>query len=469
MHRKIECRIQIKTGAADEKTGAAPLGGMMVKWILTGGLIPPLLLICGVFFLIYLRGFPYRSPHLLLRAMRKTGEGSGVSPFRAVTEALAGTLGVGNIVGVANAIALGGAGSVFWMWVSALLASVLKYAEILLSVAHRRDRADGGHFGGAFYYIKDHFLSRRMPRVAGVLSATFAAFMILDALGMGCVIQVRAVTSALQNTAPIPSAAVASLLLLLTLPLLFRGRRGISALTEYLVPIMTGGYLLLSLAVLFLRRDALGDAFAMIFDGVFSPASATGGVLGFLTSRALRVGTMRGLLSNEAGCGTSPTAHAAANAADPASQGVWGIFEVLVDTVLLCTVTALVILVSYSEVEMLSEDGVLMAIRAYSAVLGGASDFFFAVAVFCFGYATLLCWGGYGLEALRFLSRKRRWGTAYLLCFGACILIGAFSSPAAVWDLSDFAIAVLTSINLSVLLLSRKEIRAHTFSWSERK
>ena len=438
----------------------------MIEWFFTGGLIPPLLLASGVFFFVYLRGQPFFSPRRLLGAMRGTGEGNGVSPFRAVTEALAGTLGVGNIVGVANAISVGGAGAIFWMWVSALVASVLKYAEILLAVAHRRTNADGSHHGGAFYYLKDHFLSCGRPRAAVLIPAVFAVFMILNALSTGCVVQVRAVTSALQNTLPISVWAIAAILLLLTLPLLLRGRHGVSALTEYLVPVMTLGYVLLSLIVLFLRRDALGEAFLGIFEGAFSTGSAVGGVFGFLTSRALRVGTMRGLLSNEAGCGTSPTAHAAANARDPASQGIWGIFEVLVDTVLLCTLTALVILVNYDEVAMLSSDGILMAIRAYSCVLGGISDVFFAISVFCFGYATLLCWGGYGLESVRDLSGHPLPRLLYLCFFGICITVGAYVAPDAVWSISDLSITVLTSINLIALFRMRGEVRMYTRAWS---
>lgn len=437
----------------------------MIEWILTGGLIPPLLLTCGAFFFVYLRGEPFRSPQKALRAMRGMGEGNGVSPFRAVTEALAGTLGVGNIVGVANAISVGGAGAIFWMWISALLAAVLKYAEILLAVVHRRTNADGSHHGGAFYYLKDHFFSCGRNRTAVLLSTVFALFMILNALSTGCVVQVRAVTSALQNTLPIPTWGLVGALLLLTLPLLWRGRSGVSALTEYLVPVMTVGYILLSVIVLCLRWDALGEAFSSIFSGAFSIGSAAGGAIGFFTSRALRVGTMRGLLSNEAGCGTSPTAHAAANARDPASQGIWGIFEVLVDTVLLCTLTALVILVSYDEVAMLSSDGVLMAIRAYSAVLGGVSDLFFAIAIFCFGYATLLCWGGYGLESVHDLSRRSLPRVLYFLSFGACIAVGAYAAPEAVWDIADLSITVLTTINLTVLFRMRSEVRAHTQAW----
>lgn len=393
--------------------------------------------------------------------MRASGEGDGNSPFRAVMLALAGTLGVGNLVGVANAVYIGGAGAVFWMWVSALLAMILKYAEILLAVSHRRDQG-GRFFGGAYYYIKDHFCAHGHIYVGAILAALFAALMVADSLTMGCMIQVNAIGMALEGVWRIPAWVSGIALVLLTLPVILRGNRGISSLTEVLVPIMTGGYLILSVAVLVIRHEAVGAAFGSILRSAFSVESVGGGAVGFLTSKALRVGTMRGLLSNEAGCGTAPTAHASANAKSPAAQGVWGIFEVFVDTIILCTVTALVILVSFSEVEMLGADAVMMTIRAYSVVLGPWSEWFFCAAILCFGYATLLCWANYGLESLSALSDFWAWKYFYLFSFAACIVIGATASPVGVWDLSDFAIATLTGVNLLTLLLMRREIKRET-------
>ena len=434
----------------------------MLTWFLSGGAIPGMLIACGIFFSFYLRGFPWRRPLGMLRAMTAPAPSGGTSPFRAVTLALAGTLGVGNIVGVANAIWVGGAGAVLWMWVSAGVAMILKYAEILLAVRHRRQRKDGNFFGGAIYYIRDFFTSHRYFRTAGVLSCIFALLMILNALTMGCVIQVNAVSSVFRGVWGIPTWISGALLLLLTLPVLLRGTGQISRLTELLVPIMTGGYLILSIAVLILRRDAVGAAFSSIFNSALDPRGMAGGALGFLTSRALRTGTMRGLLSNEAGCGTAPTAHAAADAVDPAAQGVWGIFEVFVDTILLCTVTALVILVSYPQVEMLGSDGVMMTVRAYSCVLGDFSAWFLGVAILCFGYATVLCWASYGMESLRALSRKGIWQGCYLAVFGGCILLGAVAAPDSVWGMADFAMTGLTTVNLVMLVLMRKEIREET-------
>ncbi len=439
----------------------------VLEWIVSGGFVPILLMASGLFFLLYLRGRPFRHPIRMLRAMAQPSETEGISPFRAVMLALAGTLGVGNIVGVANAVWIGGAGAVFWMWISALVAAVLKYAEILLAILHRRS-GRVGYFGGAYYYIKDHFESRRHARLAVGVSCVFAGFVVVNALGMGCIVQVNAVSSALRGVLSVPAWVSGLLLAALTLPVILRGVRGISALTELLVPIMTLGYLILSVAVLLIKRDAVGEAFASIFREAFSAESMGGGVIGFVTSRALRTGTMRGLLSNEAGCGTAPTAHAAAHTHSAAAQGIWGIFEVFVDTILLCTATALVILVSLPEVEMLGEDAVMMTIRAYSTVLGGWAEWFFCAAILCFGYATVLCWAGYGLEGLSFLSPKKRWRALYFLSFGGCILIGALSVPASIWGIADFCIAGLVGINLWTLLLMRREIRTETLLWANK-
>ena len=282
---------------------------------------------------------------------------------------------------------------------------------------------------------------------------------------MGCVIQVRAVGETLEEVVGIPTVYSGVLLVLLTLPLLARGTKGISAFTEYLVPIMTAGYGILSLAVLILRRESLGSVLLSLCRDAFTPESALGGVSGFLLSRALRVGTMRGLLSNEGGCGTAPTAHAGADAKSPAHQGIWGIFEVFVDTIVLCTATALFILVSGLDT---TSGGVLTTVNAYSSVLGGFAEWFFSAAVFCFGYATLLCWGSYGMESVQFLSSKRRWRVLYILLFGLCILFGVRVTPAAIWNIADFSIATMTAINLCVLLLLRREARAETLRFVEK-
>ncbi len=430
----------------------------MLAWLLTGGLTAPMLMAGGLFFLVYLRGYPFRSLRGMKEAIGGKGSGEG-SPRRALMQALAGTLGVGNLVGVAGAIRIGGAGAILWMWVSALLAMVLKYAEILLSVSHSRE-AHGKRFGGAFYYIKDRFDAHRLFRTGGLVASVFACLMLLNSLTMGCVIQVNAVASATQEGIGLSPLLCGILLCLLTLPPLCMGRSGIAAVTDVLVPLMTVGYLILSICVLFLRRDALGEAVLSIFRSAFSPEATAGGVVGFLTSRALRVGTMRGILSNEAGCGTSPTAHAGAQNL-PAHQGVWGILEVAVDTLLLCSVSALVILTG-EDPTLFGGNDILICMQAYSLELGRPAKIFFALAVASFGYATLLCWGNYGLESLRSISRRPVVRILYVIAFAIAVFIGIQPLSEAVWNLSDFCIAAMTSVNLTVLLLSRREILKNT-------
>ena len=433
----------------------------MIRWILTGGFIPLCLLLCGGFFLVYLRAEPFLSPKKAIDALKKSPT-KGVSPFRAVTLALAGTLGVGNIVGVASALLLGGAGAIFWMWVSAGLAMILKYAEILLAVKHRQTRRDGSCYGGAVYYIKGYFENIGHAKIGSVLAVVFSVLMILDALCMGCMIQVNAIASSCDGILGLSPALCGLLLLLLTFPVILNGSKGISALTEYLVPIMSLGYLILSLAVLWICRDALLPTMRRIVSEAFSPVGAAGGIYGFLTSRALRVGTMRGILSNEAGCGTAPTAHASASTDSPAAQGVWGIFEVFVDTIVLCTMTALVILLAFPNLHDFGLSPVLMTVRAYSSVLGTWAGYFLCAAIFCFGYATVICWAGYGAESLRAITKRKRYLSIYFLLFGICLLLGVHSAPNYVWDIADFSISSLTVINLAVLILLRREIKQET-------
>ncbi len=433
-----------------------------ILWVMSGGLVPFFLLAGGVFFFLYLRGRPILCPRGMRAALTGKEHTGGVSPFRALTLALAGTLGVGNMVGVANAICIGGAGAVFWMWISALVAMMLKYAETVLAVKYRRQDANGHYHGGAVYYIRDGLAAHRHPKLGQFLAVCFAGLILLDACSMGCIIQINAVSSAMQGVLHFPAWVCAALLAVVCLPVLPRGQHGISALTEYLVPIMSVGYVILSLAVLILCRDRLGGALGSVFRGAFHPKSAVGGILGFLTSAALRTGVMRGLLSNEAGCGTSPTAHASAQTKSPAAQGVWGILEVFVDTILLCTATALVILIAVPDPSLFGDNAVMLTVYAYTSVLGDFAGWFFCAAIFCFGYATVICWYGYGAECVRFLSPKPVWARSFFLLFVLLVPLGAVLAPGAVWFASDLAIACLTMLNTVILFALRREIKEET-------
>ena len=441
-----------------------------------GVLTPVTVLGAGLFFALLLRGLPLVRARLCARSMTRTD--TGASSFKSLTLALAGTLGVGNIVGVSSAIAFGGFGSVFWMWASALAAMFLKYAEVTLAMRHRQRLSDGGFRGGAPYYIRDR-LSRRAPRFAAVAAVIFAVFCMANAILMGCVIQANTASAAAEESFGIPPAVTGFALALLCFLFSVRGRRAVTAVTSILVPLMSGLFLLVSLAAILRQASAVPSAFGLIFQNAFRADSAAGGIFGFLLSRGIRFGTIRGLISNEAGCGTSPTAHAASDAKSPVEQGFFGIIEVFVDTILLCTVTALVIILRFDEVSSLAASPMAMTLAAYSAPFGAAGGFIRALlssAVLCFGLATMLCWGHYGTESLGFILRTARKkereaaheGTpslVFLMIFCGFALWGAHAAPALVWSLTDLITGVMTLMNTGSLLLSRKEIRNVTLSY----
>lgn len=434
----------------------------MIVNLLSGVALPIFLLMSGAYFTVRLSRYFWRHPCKAVRGMLHCGGEGGTSPTRALAVALAGTLGVGNIAGVATAIALGGPGAVFWMWVAAALAMFLKYAEIVLALATRRyeSAAIGGAHGGAMYYIKEAFRGK----VGRVLAAAFAILCVLLALTLGTMIQANAAAEALSGVFHLSPLAVGGVMGALAVILLAFGAKWVEDACAKLVPFACLLFCVLSLGVLVLRRTALPDALSAIFRGAFGVRSATGGVFGFLTGEAVRYGVSRGLVSNEAGCGTAPIAHAASNAKSPVQQGFWGIFEVFVDTILLCTLTALVILVSGVEI---TGGGVFSAIRAYGAVLGDVAPPLVAVLVALFAFATVLCWSHYGIEALSYLTKSRYVSRFFLGGVALATMVGAMLAPAFVWDLTDTVLAAMTLLNLAALLLSRHRIQAETKAFFE--
>ena len=424
---------------------------------------PVMLLGAGFWFSVKLKFFYLRHPLKIIKSMTERKKSGGISPFRAVTLALAGTLGVGNIAGVASSIAIGGYSSVFWMWISALLAMVLKYAEIVLAITHRRrDIATGEYHGGAAYYIRDLFAAKG-NRVSGkVIAFVFSVLCIINSVTMGCVIQSNAVSTSFSGVFRLSPWVLGIIVALLCAVVIMGNARWISAFSEKTVPIMTLGYILLSVAVLAVRHDAIFDAFRVIFENAFSFESAAGGVLGFLMSRGLRTGVMRGLMSNEAGCGTAPTAHAAADTDSSVKQGFWGIFEVFVDTILLCTLTALVIIVAGKEVLQYGDNPMMMAIKSFSVVLGPWSEYYMCLSVFLFAFATMICWAHYGKESLLYITKRNGLQIAYIIVFCLFVVVGAISAPDGVWLAADLAIGVMTIINIPVLMASFGEVREET-------
>ena len=421
------------------------------------------------YFAVRLHGMRAVCPLRRLRAaLNPRRAGTGVSPLGGMCMALAGTLGVGNIAGVATALWLGGPGAIFWMIFSGLAVTVLKYAEIVLAIRHRR-RTANGTVGGAPYYISDLLFARGHAGAGRLLACLFAWLCLLNALTMGSVLQINAAASALHGAFGLPPLVTGLTAAGLCAVVMSGGASRIAALTERLVPFMTVGFLLLCGAVLILRRERLPGAVAAILREAFSPANAGaaagGGVGGFLLTRAVRVGVMRGLVSNEAGCGTAPMAHAAADTDSPATQGVLGMLEVFVDTVLLCSITALTVLVGDTGYTAFGADGAACARAAFTSVLGNWAGGVFGISVFLFALASAFCWAHYGMTCVGYLRARRPgtglcWRMLFTLAFCSALILGALMAPSLAWTLADAAIAAMTILNLSCLLLGAREIAA---------
>lgn len=428
--------------------------------LLSGVLMPVALLLCGGYFAVRLGRYFFGNPGKVFAGIaHATGEG-GTSPWRTLSVALAGTLGVGNITGVALAVALGGAGAVFWMWVAAFVAMFLKYAETLLALSTREQQGGRMH-GGAMYYIR----AAVHGRAGRVLAAVFAALCVLTSLTLGGVIQTSAAAGALSAAFRIPPVAVGVVFALAAALVLIRGLRGVERVSAALIPFLCLAYTVLSLVAIFRGRGMLPSAFTAIFRGAFSVKSGLFGVGGFLASGALRYGVSRGLVSNEAGCGTSPIAHAASGVRDPAAEGLFGVLEVFVDTVLLCTLTALVLLTSGVAP---TADGTYV-LRAYSASLGAFAAPVLAVFMALFAFATVLCWAHYGQESLCYLTDRHGIATAHLVAVSLSAFLGAVAAPAVLWDLTDLVLALLTLLNLPALYLCRDTIFAGTRQFFNRE
>ncbi|MBQ9802978.1 MAG: sodium:alanine symporter family protein [Clostridia bacterium] len=420
-----------------------------------GAAMPLLLLLVGGYFTAVLGRYFLRAPRRGLSGMLRAGGGHGTTPARAVSMALAGTLGVGNIAGVAAAITVGGAGAVFWMWVAALVAMPLKYAEIVLAQLTRARDGEGRAHGGAMYYMK-----AAVGGGAGrAVAAVFAVLLILCTLTLGSLLQARAAAEAMGGVFGCPQMLVGAAMALLALPVLLGGARGVERVCARLVPFLCVAFTVAALAVLIVRRAAIPAALAAIFQDALTPAAGVGGLLGVLTSRAVRFGVARGLVSNEAGCGTAPIAHAAAEAQSPAQQGLWGIFEVFVDTVLLCTLTALVILVAG---EGAVGDGVMLAISAFGAVLGPVAPPLIAFAVLLFAFATVLAWAHYGAEALSYLTGGKRGARLLAVAVAFATLLGAVTAPDFVWGATDLTLGAMTLLNLATLFHARRTVIRET-------
>lgn len=417
------------------------------------GIFLPCVLLCGLLLSLRSRFLQLRLFPASLRQLTKGGRGDGVSPVQAASTALASTLGTGNIVGTAQAIAMGGPGAVFWMWAAALLGMAVKFAEIGLSVATRR-RDGAGYLGGPMYYIGS--LGEKFRPLA-LMYALLAA---LSAFGIGNLSQISsaagAVASAAEKIAPELDPRRLRLwlgvILTLTAWLILRGgAAGVGRAAERLVPSMAGLFLLLSLFVLCCHAQALPAALRAIVTGAFSPRTAVSGIGGFGTAQAIQWGLRRGAFSNEAGLGSSAIAHGSAAARSPGEQGLWGIFEVFADTIVICTATALTILCSGVGIPWGSSPGAELLLSAWETCIPAApAACFMALSLLLFAFTSVLGWALYGTQCVRFLWGEKA-AAPYRLCFSLAITVGCLVSLRTVWAAADLLNGLMAIPNFIAL------------------
>ena len=417
------------------------------------GIFLPCVLLCGLLLSLRSRFLQLRLFPASLRQLTKGGRGDGVSPVQAASTALASTLGTGNIVGTAQAIAMGGPGAVFWMWAAALLGMAVKFAEIGLSVATRR-RDGAGYSGGPMYYIGS--LGEKFRPLA-LMYALLAA---LSAFGIGNLSQISSAAGAVAGAAekiapeldPRRLRLWLGIILTLTAWLILRGgAAGVGRAAERLVPAMAGLFLLLSLFVLCCHAQALPAALRAIVTGAFSPRTAVSGIGGFGTAQAIQWGLRRGAFSNEAGLGSSAIAHGSAAARSPGEQGLWGIFEVFADTIVICTATALTILCSGVGIPWGSSPGAELLLSAWETCIPAApAACFMALSLLLFAFTSVLGWALYGTQCVRFLWGEKA-AAPYRLCFSLAITVGCLVSLRTVWAAADLLNGLMAIPNFIAL------------------
>lgn len=409
---------------------------------------------------LQIRKFPYAMKITLGRMLKKREASDGaLTPFQAVCTALAATVGTGNVAGVAGAIAIGGPGAVFWMWISALLGMCTKFSEVTLAVHFRERNKEGDYVGGPMYYIKNG-----LKKHWHWLAYLFSAFGVLTVFGTGNATQVNTITTAIDSAlynynllsedgAATLNLVIGIVLAVLIALILLGGIKRIGQVTEKLVPFMAIMYILLAVGVVVVHIGSIPTVFSSIIRGAFDPAAVTGGAVGsFFMS--MKKGVSRGIFSNEAGLGTGSIAHACADTRKPVKQGFFGIFEVFVDTIVICTLTALVILCSGVPVGYGAAAGAELTISGFTSVYGGWVSIFTAVAMCCFAFSTIIGWGLYGTRCIEFLFGSRA-NKPFMLLYSLVAIVGATMNLGLMWSIAETFNGLMVIPNLiAVFLLS---------------
>ena len=407
---------------------------------------------------LQIRKFPYAIRTTIGRMFRKKDASDGaITPFQAVCTALAATVGTGNIAGVAGALAIGGPGAVFWMWVSALLGMCTKFSEVTLAVQFRETNADGELVGGPMYYIKNG-----LPKCWHWLAYLFAAFGVLTVFGTGNTTQVNTITTAINSALTnynllkpdqisTSNLIIGIVITIMIAMILLGGIKRIGQVTEKLVPFMALLYIVLALGVILLNLHVVPSVFASIIEGAFHPSAVTGGVVGSLFL-SMKKGVSRGIFSNEAGLGTGSIAHACADTRKPVKQGMFGIFEVFTDTILICTLTALVILCSQVSIPYGQAAGAELTIQGFTATYGNWVSIFTAVAMCCFAFSTILGWGLYGARCIEFLFSSKV-TKPFMVVYSLVAILGATADLGLMWNIAETFNGLMAIPNLIALFL----------------
>lgn len=427
--------------------------------------IPAMVCILGVGLYLSLRtgfiqfrklGYSVKMTLGKLFSQSEAGEGS-LTPFQAVCTALASTVGTGNIAGVAGAIAIGGPGAVFWMWISAFLGMCTKFAEVILAVHFREKNEQGDWVGGPMYYIRNG-LGKNWKWLAGL----YAVLGVLTVFGTGNATQantiVTAVNSALLSYNVVDASQTGTVSLIIGILIAFLvalvllgGIKRIGKVTEALVPFMALLYIVLGCGVILMNLSHVPTVFASIFYGAFNPAAVTGGVVGTMFT-CLTKGVSRGIFSNEAGLGTGSIAHATADTNDAVAQGLYGIFEVFTDTIIICTLTATTILVSGTPVTYGQAAGAELTISGFVVTYGSWVTLFTAIALVCFAFSTILGWGLYGTRCLEFLFGSKV-NKPFMIAYSLVAIVGATMDLGLLWDIADTFNGLMAIPNLVGLFL----------------
>lgn len=407
----------------------------------------------GLYFTLRSGFFQIRHPIKIFRStfgrIKSNKSQDGISPYAALSSALAACMGTGNIIGVASALTVGGPGAVFWMIVSAVLGEMTAFAENTLGIIHREKNSKNEWLGGSMLYIEKAFSSKKTACV-------FSIFCVGASFGMGNMTQANAISVSISEQISVVPIAVGVAVAALAGIVIFGGVNRISKVTEKIIPPLSAIVILALVAVILKNYKEIIPNIKLIFESAFDFKSMFAGTAGYTVSKAIKVGIARGVFSNEAGLGSSPIVHAAADVDEPATQGMWGIAEVFIDTVLMCTLTALALLTSGAGADK-NPTPIQMCVDTFKGIFGEFAGVFVCISLCTFAFATIIGWSFYGEKAAEYAFGEKH-VSAYRFIYLSCIVIGACTRLETVWAISDIFNALMAIPNLAAIWKLRRQV-----------